>query len=238
MYDKLQEEQLFVRVADHLRGLGLTDGSSLPSESVLMEALGVGRQQIREALRVLEGFGVIESRQGARRRWCGIQLGELVALSARVGGSTAETMAELLQVRQVLESAMLTKVIPLLTKSDIDELLRISHAMEDRAHAGKSFADLDEQFHLYLHAPLRNSTLEGILGAFWTLLRAVEGETPKVAVDPVVAEMHTAIVEAIADGDYDLAVHELDTHFYGVRRRVSRRTPNNTSAPTYRRVGH
>ncbi|GAB3816082.1 FadR/GntR family transcriptional regulator [Tessaracoccus terricola] len=235
MYDKLSHDQLVMQIVKHLRSRGIKDGMALPSEASLMSELGLGRQQLREALRVLEGFGAVEARQGARRRWRGVHLGELVSLSAQLIGSPEQTLAELLAVRQALETSMLAKVIQLHTPSSLDELMRIGHRMEDRAHEGESFADLDEQFHLGLFAPLRNSTLEGILGAFWTLLDVVEHESRTVAVDPVVAEMHTAIVEAIVDGDYDLAVHELDTHFYGVRRRVSRRnTAGATAAQAHR----
>ena len=235
MSDKMDE--LVSRLAAHLRAVSVADGSALPSEASLMSTLGVGRQQLREALRVLEGFGAIETRQGARRRWRGVELGELVSLSAQLFGSPAVTMAELLTVRQALETSMLVKVMPLLSRNELDDLLRLTHAMEDLAHEGKSFVELDAQFHLSLFAPLRNSTLNGILGAFWALLDVVERDAPPVTVEPIVAEMHTAIVLAIVDGDYDLAVHELDTHFYGVRRRVSHRFNQNAGIARPHRSG-
>ncbi|AQP48087.1 hypothetical protein BW730_11905 [Tessaracoccus aquimaris] len=220
MSDKLAPDGLVMRLAAHLRVRAARDGDLLPSEAKLMADLGVGRQQLREALRVLEAFGAVDSRQGARRRWRGVNLGGLVASFAQLTGSPQETTAELLGVRQALETSMLAKVMPMHTPASLVALRDLALGMEERAARGVSFIDLDEEFHLTLFAPLRNSTLEGILGAFWTLLSVVEGPTQQGVADPDVAAMHTAIIDAMQAGDFNLARYELDTHFYGVRLRV------------------
>ena len=220
MSDKFGHDSLVMRLAERLRADDVKAGAVLPSESALMAELGVGRQQLREALGVLEAFGAVNSRQGARRRWVGADLGSLVASSAELTGEPRTTVAELLVVRQALETSLLAKVMPLHTAASRAEIRELAHEMEERAAQGRSFAELDQQFHLSLFAPLRNSTLEGILGAFWTLLEIIEGPGPDVAIDPEVAAMHTAIIDAIESGDFNHARYELDTHFYGVRRRV------------------
>lgn len=220
MSDKLTQDGLVLRLADHLREFAERGSDLLPSESALMADLGVGRQQVREALRVLEAFGAVDSRQGARRRWLGVNLGSLVASFAQLSGSPQETTAELLAVRQALETSMLAKVMPMHTPASLFGLRNLALAMEERAAAGRSFIDLDQEFHLTLFAPLQNATLEGVLGAFWTLLAMVEGPADEGVADPDVAAMHTAIIDAMQAGDFNLARYELDTHFYGVRLRV------------------
>ncbi|MCB1301929.1 MAG: FadR family transcriptional regulator, partial [Tetrasphaera sp.] len=168
MSDKFGHDSLVMRLAERLRADDVKAGAVLPSESALMAELGVGRQQLREALGVLEAFGAVNSRQGARRRWVGADLGSLVASSAELTGEPRTTVAELLVVRQALETSLLAKVMPLHTAASRAEIRELAHEMEERAAQGRSFAELDQQFHLSLFAPLRNSTLEGILGAFWT----------------------------------------------------------------------
>lgn len=175
MSDKFGHDSLVMRLAERLRADDVKAGAVLPSESALMAELGVGRQQLREALGVLEAFGAVNSRQGARRRWVGADLGSLVASSAELTGEPRTTVAELLVVRQALETSLLAKVMPLHTAASRAEIRELAHEMEERAAQGRSFAELDQQFHLSLFAPLRNSTLEGILGAFWTLLEIIEG---------------------------------------------------------------
>ena len=57
-------EQVADRIEDLIRAQKLTLGAKLPSERQLMEMLGVGRGAVREALRILEIKGYVESRPG------------------------------------------------------------------------------------------------------------------------------------------------------------------------------
>ena len=50
MSDKLGHDSLVMRLAERLRADGVKAGAVLPSEVALMAELGVGRQQLREAL--------------------------------------------------------------------------------------------------------------------------------------------------------------------------------------------
>ena len=52
-------------VMDQIKDGSLGIGSKLPAERTLAEALGIGRNSTREALRTLENMGVISSKQGS-----------------------------------------------------------------------------------------------------------------------------------------------------------------------------
>ena len=62
-------QRAYVRVIDYIkqeiRVGNLTIGSRLPPERTLAELLNVGRNSVREALRILEIMGIITSTQGA-----------------------------------------------------------------------------------------------------------------------------------------------------------------------------
>jgi DNA-binding FadR family transcriptional regulator len=60
-----------MRLVALLRADGVPVGGAVPGEVELARRLGVGRQQVREALVVLEAFGAVRGRQGARRMWLG-----------------------------------------------------------------------------------------------------------------------------------------------------------------------
>ena len=66
-------QALYLRLLRELQALGLQSGDHLPSETDLAARLGVGRPQVREALRMLEAIGTVRSRQGARRVWLGFR---------------------------------------------------------------------------------------------------------------------------------------------------------------------
>src|ERR687887_1934589 len=52
------------QILDEIRGKRLERGTRVPSERQLMEALGVGRSTIREAINGLAMLGVLEIRHG------------------------------------------------------------------------------------------------------------------------------------------------------------------------------
>jgi GntR family transcriptional repressor for pyruvate dehydrogenase complex len=68
MFRKVKIERVYQKVIEQIGEMikngYLKKGDKLPPERELVEQLGVSRTSIREALRVLEILGVIESRQG------------------------------------------------------------------------------------------------------------------------------------------------------------------------------
>src|SRR5690349_18239020 len=73
-------------------------GTKIPTESALVEALGVGRNTVREAVRALSHTGVLEVRQGD---------GTYVRATSEVSGALrrlcGSELREVLQVRRCLE---------------------------------------------------------------------------------------------------------------------------------------
>src|SRR5436305_10105176 len=68
-YQPLERRKIYEQIAEQLLGqIGsrqLKPGDPLPPERELTESFGVGRSSIREALRMLESQGVIQSENGA-----------------------------------------------------------------------------------------------------------------------------------------------------------------------------
>lgn len=210
------------RLVRSLRGDGLRDGALLPTEKSLSEGTGIGRQKVREGLAVLEAFGAADSRQGARRVWRGYQQKKQAETAFLFLDDPVRMLADLVVVRQALETSLLPSTIGSLNPSTLRELRSLSEEINNLAAAGKPFFEADEQFHKALFRPLKNSALEGILDTFWTFLDGAREQSPDedVATENVeIAAMHGRIVDAIEKGDAALAVHHLDTHFYGVRNR-------------------
>ena len=101
-------------VADRLRtqiAAGtLKFGDRLPSESALLEQLGISRPTLREALRVLESEGLIRLGRGARSG--AIVLGPSIETAAQHGAlylvSHGTTLGEVHQVRMLLEPSLVS----------------------------------------------------------------------------------------------------------------------------------
>ena len=61
---QLRSHALQTRIMELILEQGLDVGDALPTEGELSAALGVGRNTVRESLKVLQALGVIEIRHG------------------------------------------------------------------------------------------------------------------------------------------------------------------------------
>jgi GntR family transcriptional regulator, transcriptional repressor for pyruvate dehydrogenase complex len=99
----------------------LKPGSVLPSETELMKQFGVSRNSVREALRMLEGAGVIKVKQGARGGATVTTLtnefiSDFLFKAFRLGGIAGESIS---QFRIALEPS----IAEMLATTDVDPKL-------------------------------------------------------------------------------------------------------------------
>jgi DNA-binding FadR family transcriptional regulator len=205
----------------------LETGDPLPTELELAAALGVGRNTLRESLKVLQALGVIEIRHG---------FGMFVAPSnfnALADGLTfrgrlslqhqGQEALELVDARQALEAGLIGGVIDRITPEQLAGLEESVHRMETLAGAGEHFVEADAEFHRRLFAPLDNELLISLLGVFGTVYRRIHVELDgRDAVDLLeAAALHREIYEAVAAADKGLAAERLNSHFDGIRRQIT-----------------
>lgn len=120
-------------------------GSKLPSEQELSRQLGVGRSTVREALRVLEHLGLVESRSG---------LGTYVIEQRMPEGrahypQSPEALIELYEFRRAIEIPAARLAAQRRTP---DQMVRIKSAWRDcelavKRDSAEEFARLDFLFH-------------------------------------------------------------------------------------------
>lgn len=219
---QLRSHALQTRIMDLILERGLDVGDALPTESELSAELGVGRNTVRESLKVLQALGVIEIRHG---------FGMFVApnnFSALVSGLTfrgrlslrhkGEEAMELIDVRQALESGLIGSAIDLLTDQHLADLRTTMEAMEAAAKNGEHLYAHDAEFHRRLYAPLNNELLINLMDVFWQVYRKIH---LALGTGPVNLEQQTQdhwdIYEAVANKDKALASERLQRHFDGIR---------------------
>jgi DNA-binding FadR family transcriptional regulator len=200
-------------------------GDALPTESELSAELGVGRNTVRESLKVLQALGVIEIRHG---------FGTFVAptnLSAMVSGLTfrgklslahhGEDAMELVDVRQALEAGLIGSAIDVSTDAHLTTLKDAMLAMEDAAARGEHLAEQDAEFHRSLYAPLNNDLLTNLMDVFWQVYRQIhEALGPQADNRAEQVQIHWEIYEAVAAKDKALAVERIQRHFDGIRKKL------------------
>jgi DNA-binding GntR family transcriptional regulator len=198
-------------VATEIRRL-ILDGTLKPGERLiedrLAEQLGVSRNPIREAIRILEseGFLDVADRRGS----------SVATLSAKQAG-------DLFDVRLVLEplAARLAARTP--SPAGIERMKQILTEVEtDPAGIGR---DVLSDLHTELHSIIFEMTDNAYLIAIglpmvkrgqWLLRQNAPLETPSAWSE------HHGLIEAIEDGDEDLAEVQARHHVLSVRHELSR----------------
>src|SRR6266516_4600293 len=137
-YAKLRIPKMAELVAQQLRRQivsgELTEGSALPSESVLMAQFGVSRPTLREAFRVLESEGLISVRRGAHG---GARVQTPKGdIAARYAGLVLEfcgtTLEDVYDARNILEPPCAAMLASKRTQADLKKLRGVHDAA--RAH--------------------------------------------------------------------------------------------------------
>lgn len=205
----------------------LRAGAPLPTEAELMEDLGVSRNSVREALKALQALDIVDIRHGY-----GTYVGE-ASLTPLVDGLTfrtlarpsddASALAEILQVREVLEEGLIRRVAGTLSDAELGRLESVVTRMETAGQEGGPFAELDREFHELLYASLGNALVPQLLGAFWTVFHRVSGirgwtddPAPEVTV-----RRHRDIVTALRAHDVEGAQRAMAFHFRGIESRAA-----------------
>ncbi len=182
-------------------------GERLPSERALADALGVGRYSVREALKVLEAVGLVESRVGEGTFLTtntGANFGRILGLSFATWGGT---IIELLDARKMIEVEAARAAAERATPGEIDDIereLKTMHANMDRVQA---YLKADFNFHRRIGEASHNAIISQFVSNLVDLLEEVLRESHSDSL-PAQAEgggTHQAIFDAIAMRDADAA---------------------------------
>ncbi len=202
-------------VVDHLRRefmLGrLRPGDRLPAERQLAEHLGVARETLRQAYRVLEGGGHIEIRRGARG---GAIIQDSFVDRAQMVASVAERSDEILQLvefRSIVETAAAQLAAVRRSPEQLAEL-EAAHAELLEAELLPELRAADTRFHLAIAAASGNarltSAIEDARVAMFQPVDALEFQFVKDAS----VEGHEALMSAIRARDPEAAAEAMRTH--------------------------
>ncbi|MFI8963199.1 FadR/GntR family transcriptional regulator [Streptomyces sp. NPDC053493] len=173
-------------------------GDRIPTEHELAQQLGVGRNTVREAVRVLVHSGLLESRQGN-----GTFVRSTADPAAVLNGVRHAGARDVLELRAALEAeaARLAAV-----RRDTHDLLRLRAALATLREEGDRDADADLAFHLAVVEATHNTAFREVYRFFSTQVHEVlvHGLGDR-AMPPVDIDAHEALVAAIEAGDAQAA---------------------------------
>ena len=212
-----------------IRSQSLKPGDKLPTESAIMQAWGVSRTVVREALSKLQAAGLVETRHGI-----GTFVLEPPRSTAGFGIDPAE-LATAVDVMAVLELriSLETETAGLAAQRRTDQQLADIRAALDELEANASgqgdTVSPDMRFHMLIATATGNRYFADImahLGA--TLIPRARINSPRVASEDLPAYLrrvnreHEEIYEAIARRDPEAARAAMRLHLTNSRERLRR----------------
>jgi DNA-binding FadR family transcriptional regulator len=196
----------------------LAPGERLPKEADLAQRLGLSRSSLREAVKALSLIRVLDVRQGDGTYVTSLEPHLLLdAMTFVVDFHRDDTVLDFLAVRRILEPAATALAAVHMSESDIAGLGVLLEELEGLPTVEALVAN-DLQFHRKIADgsgnPVLCSLLESLSGPT-ARARIWRGLTQEGAVKKT-REQHTAIYEAIAEREPELARSWATVHIAGV----------------------
>jgi GntR family transcriptional regulator, transcriptional repressor for pyruvate dehydrogenase complex len=215
----LQAPTVYSAVVDRLRrsiALGVVlPGDRLPSERILAESLGVSRVTIREALRILQGEGLLVTRRG--------NAGTVVAEDAhslrRMNRTYEAEIDEVFEYRVAVESMAAQLAARRHEPHDIETLLKCQRALADSTNV-HTFRRADSEFHLTVARLSANGMLERSIQDARAAAFAWLDRREFTVVQSSSLKGHDAIIQAISNCDADAAAAAMTQHIEDARGEV------------------
>jgi len=197
------------------------EGETLPVEQELAMALEVGRNSLREAVKVLSGKGLLSTapRSGTkvrpREEWNMLDQ-HVLSWHADPEIASDSFMLDLIELRRIIEPKAAELAATRATKEDVANILAAYEAMADSGSDPQRRLAADIEFHAAVLKASHNSVLPHFKYAIATYLKAHLnlGQELEEDVDKEDLERHHKIAWAIASGKaksaYSLTVEMLN----------------------------
>src|SRR5712692_9012298 len=217
LIEPIKKTRIPEEIADRIRLLILDGtfppGRPLPSERALAVRFGVGRGSIRDAFRMLEMIGLLETRHGQGTFPRELTVDRLVARLASVLTYRRDLQDELMDVRRMFEPAVARVAATRATEEDLADLQRVLETQRRKLKTGQSAIVEDTAFHAVLARATRNrvvvrimETLNDLLVESRKLALKQEGR-PEGSI-----KGHEVVVAALQGRDADGAARAMREH--------------------------
>ena len=195
-------------------------GDPLPSERQLMDDFGVSRSSLREAFRVMELLGLIESIPGKGRF---VRHPRTISEDRETIRLEDSAILELMEARRILDPAIAAESAMRATPSDLTRMLRTITATEKRLDDINGRAQSDFDFHLILAEATHNFVFVNLTRMNFDLIMATHDRIYNLLDDKdAFLQEHKMMYDAILDHDMEKARDMAAQHIVRIYRTLHR----------------
>lgn len=204
-------------LARHITEQGMKPGDTLPSERELCSQLSASRPSLREALRMLEMVGLVQTRRGGRAVVGSFDLKLLTEWIGRSIPRTNENMRDLLSVREVLEVKAAELAAARISDAQVAELEANLRTTAEKVERGEDVLDEDTLFHDVLFRACGNAVLQRLGDVIAGLVIALRHDLLAPAGrGELMLHTHRRIFDAIRAHDPQAAREAMGRHMQSV----------------------
>ena len=192
---------------------GLKVGDKLPTERELCERFNSSRNTVREAMRMLKAFGVVEVRPKVGATIVDQRMNRAFDLfSFNVTGISRQTFDDIQGFRELIETGSVIQIFAAITPADLTDLRDINREMV-RAKTVIEASEQDLRFHTRLVTLIGNKSILDIYRIMTpVILRIMQrGKTRRIIEGETYRE-HQAILDAVERRDSLAFQYLMRTH--------------------------
>ncbi|MEB6061956.1 FadR/GntR family transcriptional regulator [Staphylococcus pseudoxylosus] len=224
---RISNTKIYEQVADiileQIKAGDYQVGDKLPSIQKLGKQYGVSVASVREALNALRTIGIIEMKQGY-----GTFIKQTEPIFFELGDkfTSLSQIKELLELREIVESATVEKAALYRTEENLVELKQALVEMGRAVTDGTSGEEADLEFHLSIAKAAQNTLLVELLNNISELMRNSMEETRKIFIYSKqktmnkLLEEHEVIYQAILQQNDVKAVDAMRAHLLEVKETI------------------
>lgn len=192
---------------------GLKVGDSVPTERELCLRFNASRNTVREAMRILKAYGMVEVRPKVGATITDNRMARALDLfSFNTMEVSRKTFADVQAFRNLLEVGSADQIFDRLGETDIDELHAINVRLA-RIHDLSEACEVDFSFHVRLIAILGNAAILDVYSVMKPIILRImqKGKTRRTFRTETFAE-HEGVIDAMAARDRLAFQYRLRTH--------------------------
>jgi GntR family transcriptional regulator, transcriptional repressor for pyruvate dehydrogenase complex len=206
--------QVVERIVEPIRLGQLRFGDRLPSERTLAQQLGVSRETVRKAVRMLVEAGVLEVTSG-RGSLSGIHVRSDLIPPELLHGPARVPIGEIsgvLEARRVIEPRVAQLAGLLATEDDFAAMQEIIDAQHELAGDPQRVRDLDPPFHLAIARATHNATIVALIQTLFQRLEVAKRFSIEPGEAPRAIEIHERTLAALMSRNLDAIEITMDDH--------------------------
>ncbi|WP_040977876.1 FadR/GntR family transcriptional regulator [Oceanobacillus jeddahense] len=217
-YKRLYEQVIMI-IKNKIDNGDFNIGEKLPSERELVKDLGVSRGTLRDAFRVLESQGIIETKPGGGRI-----LKEPIEQQLIVGQKLVDEMKraailELIEAREIVEKGIIDLVCKNAKDSDLEELQQLLEKSKENTVEAEQNNDFI--FHYSLAKYSNNQVLIQFMELNLNIINdARDYNFSKDNHIKAAHQEHIAILTALLNRDAEGAKKAMEDHFINIKKRM------------------